>query len=222
MKKIQSILVIALLCFAAIVKAETPDWSVNSSNFEFSMTLTATITIDGEPFGASNDMVGIFVGDECRGVATSTFVETYEKYYFFVTSFSNVHSGDSLRFRYYNASLDEEYELFNVEVFVDGKNLGTPSQPYKLSNTEVTGTSFNYNELDFSIYPNPATSLVTVKLGSKNINNVKVYNSIGAVVMENEERSNVVTINVSDLAKGIYIVTATSNNNSYSKKLVVK
>lgn len=222
MKKFQSIIAIVLVCFATIAKAESPVWTVNSSDFEFSMTVTATITIDGEPFGASNDKVGVFVDDECRGVAVSSFVESFGKYFFFITIFSNSHSGDSLQFRYYNASLDQEYELINAEIFADGKNLGTPSQPYSLSNTVQTSANLNANDMDFSVYPNPTNTVANVNLALNADYNLMVYNCIGALVYQNVALRGNHTFNVSNLAKGIYVVKVTTGDMSFSKKMIIR
>ena len=72
--------------------------------------------------------------------------------------------------------------------------------------------------INISVYPNPATDLVTV-------NNVKdatitVYNTLGAVVETIESSDNNATINMSNYAIGTYIIKAVSENGIGTVKVV--
>jgi len=73
-----------------------------------------------------------------------------------------------------------------------------------------------------NMYPNPATSSVTVDL-TNDVRNLAVYNYLGSVVFErniNKEKS--VLMNTSDYAAGAYTVRfTTTNGETFSKKLVI-
>ena len=67
------------------------------------------------------------------------------------------------------------------------------------------------SELISAIYPNPATSQLTIDLKEEGIANVTVYNILGqALIQENvSDMSN--TINISNLAQGMYTLRVTQN-----------
>ncbi len=68
----------------------------------------------------------------------------------------------------------------------------------------VTTSAETVNNVSFNIYPNPVTSIVNIE-GSASINKIKLYNSLGNVVVvhNGDERQ----IPVSNLKNGIYILS---------------
>jgi len=81
----------------------------------------------------------------------------------------------------------------------------------------------NTGLVDFNIYPNPASSTVSLEMLKDNLPyNLKVFNVNGRVVLEKKSISDsVFTFNVSQLPKGIYLVDVVSNNTRHVKKLLV-
>lgn len=74
---------------------------------------------------------------------------------------------------------------------------------------------------DISIYPNPATDLVTISLSAGE--KIEILNTLGEVVLRTEVgTATVLTLNVSTWAKGIYIVNLLSKEGTRSKKLIVQ
>ncbi|MDG1333769.1 MAG: T9SS type A sorting domain-containing protein [Crocinitomicaceae bacterium] len=73
--------------------------------------------------------------------------------------------------------------------------------------------------LDFSLYPNPANSTVTV--GGLSGTELAFYSVQGQLVLQSTIESNGVSINVSDLPKGMYFVQAVLNGQKGTKKLIV-
>lgn len=55
-KRIIDMLVFMLIGFYAFGQA--PNWTVNENNFEYTMTLVAFVTIDGNNLSSTNDLVG--------------------------------------------------------------------------------------------------------------------------------------------------------------------
>jgi hypothetical protein len=91
---------------------------------------------------------------------------------------------------------------------------------------EATGLTDNNLEADYSIYPNPASGQFGVKLSNSTgrpcILNIQSIN--GQVIRtENLGTSDVnTTINVSDLAKGVYIVRTAVGDRTSTRKLIVE
>ena len=74
----------------------------------------------------------------------------------------------------------------------------------------------------FGLYPNPASSTVTVDLGGESTALVAVIDQSGRKSGEWRVESGKLEINVSDMAKGAYFVRVTTNSGTSVRKLIVK
>ncbi len=77
---------------------------------------------------------------------------------------------------------------------------------------------------NLSVYPNPASTSLNVKLGSVSDKaTVEVYNTIGQIVIASQEVTNNSTeINVSTLAKGVYILKVSNGKEVSNTKFVIE
>lgn len=74
---------------------------------------------------------------------------------------------------------------------------------------------------NFNIYPNPVTNgIVNISSNSNEAIKVAVYDILGKQVLNNTLTNN--TLNVSSLNSGVYILRLSQNNNTTSKKLIIK
>lgn len=71
------------------------------------------------------------------------------------------------------------------------------------------------NQNNFKIYPNPFSNELHI-LG-KNIKNIKIHDSFGKLVYDQQNNFNIKNIN---WKKGIYLISIKSDNNSYSYKVI--
>ncbi len=86
-----------------------------------------------------------------------------------------------------------------------------PDQPGELSQ-EVKG---------FDLYPNPAfDDVVYVTTARNSGKDITVYDIFGKVVLRDRITTNV--LNISRLVPGVYFLQVEENNNSMTRKLVVK
>ncbi len=160
--------------------------------------------------------------------------------------FSPVHAGDTFLL---NATTPTYYTPASVVFNFRLKLVGTPTTAgqnfscnldyqqcacacYQLiimpsiTNTTVcsVGVSSKVNEVDkqsLVMYPNPVFNTLSV-LGIHKQTTVKLYNSFGILVKEQQSNDDL-TIETSSLPNGIYTVVTSSNNdnNSTSKKVVI-
>lgn len=126
---------ILLLALPWVSKAEIPNWSVSSSQFEFSMSTTAVVWLDEAEVSNEDDMLAAFVGDECRGMTSPRYNENYDRYFLYMTIFSNAFSGEKITFQHYKADADEVVDLASEVEFAEGEHLGSAAQPFIFSNT---------------------------------------------------------------------------------------
>jgi len=85
-------------------------------------------------------------------------------------------------------------------------------------NTLSTVNTKNETLLDYVIYPNPANKQVTIHTNKNNLN-VRIFNLTGQAVINTPSKN----IDVSNLAKGYYIVELTTKNGIVKKdRLIIK
>lgn len=126
------------------VKAPEPGWKVERDQFENSMSVIGKLKI-GNYFSADvNDMVGAFVGEECRGVDYVTYLEAFDKYILYLDVFGNANS-ETIDFRIWDASEGKLYVNVDPEIlFLGNEILGTFNDPLIISSD---GAMSNHLEL---------------------------------------------------------------------------
>lgn len=133
---------------ASSAVAQSPDWHVNPSEFESSMSIAAVVVIDGVESADPGDIVAAFAGEEVRGVAAA--VSTGSGWRFFLTVYADG-SGEEITFRVFVASQDRMFDLVEQGTFVANGIFGTVSDPFRLTTTTLGGCSSE--RPDWSIHP---------------------------------------------------------------------
>lgn len=113
---ILSLLMVVTITSTAL--AQDPNWTVTPSDYEYSMTVLAFLTIDGERLDNENDKVGVFVNGVCRGTTNLTFVASQDAYFAYLSAYSNT-AGETMSVQIYNAATDEVRsitETFSFEI----------------------------------------------------------------------------------------------------------
>ena len=73
-----------------------------------------------------------------------------------------------------------------------------------------------------SVFPNPATDVVNVEVGYATINNITVYNNLGAVVeVINANNTTIKSINTSNYNKGIYYLYIQTTEGEVTKQFTI-
>ncbi len=112
--------------------------------------------------------------------------------------------------------------LYEVGLFGDGSGLICGSQGKMIKFEDVfLGTEdnqFNINEL-VSFY-NPNAKTFNIQSNSEKIENVTIYSVTGQLLASFKNETNTFSADVSAYSNGIYLVTATSNNQTSSMKFL--
>lgn len=88
------------------------------------------------------------------------------------------------------------------------------------ADTTLTVNEIIFDNLVFSVYPNPANDLLSISMtNNEKINRINIYNSIGENVYSTTNSS---TINVSNLSNGIYLLEVVSGNSRGIRRIVVQ
>ena len=116
---------LVILLFACCTKtiAQAPAWTVNPAAFSNSMNLTTQVYLDGSEVNNGANLLGAFVGNELRGVASPMLI--LGKAYYFLTIFSNAVSGENITFKVYLAATDDIHPAIEQTPFVKNAQLGS-------------------------------------------------------------------------------------------------
>lgn len=113
-------------------------------------------------------------------------------------------AGQTIRVAFIQQSTDMFF------VFVDDIKVAQPSS--------VNDITADNNTI--SVYPNPAKDFITVN-SIATIKSVKVYNTVGQVVIEKLVKDNVAKIAISELKSGVYFVATETEKGIVTKKINV-
>ncbi len=120
------------------------------------------------------------------------------------------------------------YVYYQVEII--SPNSCNPSKSYNSSRSNIAtnnGSGIdenNYASDLFSIYPNPATDIVTLNIDNVNNANftLNIYNVIGKLVRSELLKQNQQQINVGDLSNGTYMVEIKSKGLTERQELIIQ
>ena len=128
---IKSIFILFLL-FTASVYSQSPDWSVNASSYQYNMTFTVFLNVDGTMLTNVNDKVGAFVNGENRGEATVVYNSNAKKYVAYLSVVANT-VGETVNFKVYDSTNNAIVAVVKTEVFEINKNIGGAFQSYSIA-----------------------------------------------------------------------------------------
>jgi type IX secretion system substrate protein len=116
-----------------------------------------------------------------------------------------------------NEWITESQTIFRVKKFKKfWKNTEEGDATYKLATEEVLS-----NENSISIYPNPTSGIFNVEFSQDTENTtVEVLNLMGKVIFNENVTTSKLTLDLSNEAKGIYLVKITTNGNTTIEKVV--
>ena len=149
-----------LSTFSAKSYGQDPNWSVNPSDFQLSMTFTTFLNVNGTSLTSNNDKVAAFVNGEIRGVANVTYAATAGKYVAYLSVYANTNS-EIINFRVYDSSNNVVVDIAKTASFRSDVNSGGLFQSYSLAspalNTQAILNDFNFK----GITPNSKTQTGT-------------------------------------------------------------
>lgn len=100
------------LTLSLTVEGDKPDWTVDKGKYESTMSIIGTLSILGKPSYDADDIVGVFVDDECRGVAHPAYNARYDNSFLLLDVYGNdSDAGKTLTFKAYDASTGIMYPV---------------------------------------------------------------------------------------------------------------
>jgi len=127
-----------------------PDWPFDYHDYELSCTMWGVVEINGIEVVETSGMLGCFVGDECRGIAQESdnsiqYYAYFDRTLFTPVIFSNVTSGETVHFYYYDAGSDAVYEVAETIEFEANIEIGSGFNPFVFTVYLEPGSNLEYN-----------------------------------------------------------------------------
>jgi gliding motility-associated-like protein len=141
MKKTIILTFIILVQSVFMILKSQPEWSVNPGGFGNSMSVTGAININYVESVNPNDIVGAFVGDECRGLASPVYVPAVDRFIVYLMVYSNL-SVETITFKVYQQSTDQIFDIEKTMDFVNNGVVGTTAIPYIWSNPTLSDQAY--------------------------------------------------------------------------------
>jgi len=133
-------LYLGFFLLSTIVYSQQPNWVVNESNYQYSMTLICKLNVNGRMLSGSNDLVGAFVSNELRGVSSPSYVASLDDYYTYMTIFSN-QQGETVSFRIYDSSTNTYHNVSMTLDFVVNQHRGTLFQSVSIASPALNSAA---------------------------------------------------------------------------------
>jgi hypothetical protein len=115
-----------------------------------------------------------------------------------------------------NEWITESQTIFRAKKFKFWKNTEEGDATYKLATGEVLS-----NENSISIYPNPTSGKFNIEFSQETESTtVEVLNLMGKVILSEKATTSKITLDLSNEAKGIYLVKVTTNGTTTIEKVV--
>ncbi|MCP4583446.1 MAG: tandem-95 repeat protein, partial [candidate division Zixibacteria bacterium] len=116
--------------FLAPVQTDTiPDWQVNPSDYQYTMTVTASVISRGDSAADGSNMLAAFAGSEVRGVVQP--FEFFGTWIHFLTVYSN-QNGEIITFRFFDNNVMLNLPVFEALTFNSDDAYGDVLNPYIL------------------------------------------------------------------------------------------
>jgi len=199
--------------------AEVPSWKINTNEYEFSMQFVAVANIDGMQLTKPDDLLAVFVGNECRGVTHPIPVNGGSEMVFYLNAMSNSRD-ELLTFKIYCSTTDRIVDGTFSTQFVCNDLQGSVSKPVVVSNLEPsTGIENTNGEVDLIMYCLGGGQGYQF-LSTTTILEYSLYNLSGTSVANGHVNNQQFSLYNSGYPKGIYLIRIKTQLGETVKKFI--
>jgi hypothetical protein len=152
------------------------DWSITPSAYEYSGSVTATVTWGGQATASPGDVLAAFVDAECRGLQSAVGAPSGE-YVFYLMVYSNVAHGETMSFKYFDGKAGTIDDVVPTLDFSENMTCGRAESPFQVHPATGHHPGEKAVRLETALHrirPNPFHSGTTVSFSIKQAGHVTV------------------------------------------------
>lgn len=142
---------VGIVISSYIAQAQVPNWTVNTSEYQYSMTIVAFLSVDHKLLVGEQDKVAAFVDGQIRGVASPIYVSSASRHLAYLTVFANKEN-EEIEFKIYDSSGDKVVTAAKTLRFVIDGQKGNTFQAFSLANpalnTEAVLKNFYFQDIE--------------------------------------------------------------------------
>ncbi|HKM94777.1 MAG TPA: LamG-like jellyroll fold domain-containing protein [Prolixibacteraceae bacterium] len=137
------------------VTGKRPDWAVNPSDFEHSMTVTGQILIEEMPQEDTSDLLAAFINGKCVGLISPQYEPAYQTYFVFMNIWGDTEEmNKDISFKLWDAGTGQIYPVIETNLnsesiymqFVADDFVGMPDNPVSFNARDVIEQAFLLNK----------------------------------------------------------------------------
>lgn len=118
-----------------------PGWSVDPTIYKYQMTFVGTVYINAVQQPGTANIMGAFVNNQCRGVASPAYNATTGYWTYYLTTYSDL-NGDTVKFKFFSSAEDKVYTFSQYTLFKADANNGSVYEPNTWSAPVLSGAVF--------------------------------------------------------------------------------
>ena len=138
--------IVVLLLLQLSVYGQSPNWVVNESQFQYTMSFVSFLNLDGITLTSTNDKVGAFVNGELRGTTNLTYIASTDRYLAYLVVFANT-SNETVSFKIYDSVNDRIVDVPQTVNFEIDRHYGNVFQAFSLASPALSSAT---NIISFS------------------------------------------------------------------------
>jgi len=167
---------------------------------------------------SDNNGVSLFMYNNNLGWAS---VGTNGDFYIYVYNGTSWSMQDTLHWPVKQFSFTDPLNGWALGINTGHPNAGPPNM---LFNTTSGGAGFEkyppVNSIEINIFPNPATSIISIDCSESEVMNILIYNLVGELVLQRELTNRTKEIDIRNLPIGMYIIKAIGIDWTGQKKII--
>lgn len=209
-----------------------PEWQYNQHDYPKNMTLTAYLQTNSQIKQSENDLLGVFVDNQCRGVAKA---KKYGNKHLYFLTIQGKTEDEKVQIKYLNAAKNTTFDITEKIEYSTNKAIGDLKKPIPL--TLISQTSGMCNELNrsetyCSVYPNPFSDKTVIRFSipENSYVDISVFDILGKKVASLRSKDikagtydmewNGTAQNGDEVRNGIYFIRFSANDFKQRFKIV--